>query len=298
MPQDMAPQAAPLFRAGGRRSCDVFPSASKRHNPFIVVLGSSCGVQRAADDTVFPFMGGLAPSACPRGKSLLAAPVHRHPFFARSLGPQRPGGQRCCGSWRSSGCTPLSQLLSEEQVTRWMLRCEEQEERVEIALAKPSCRVLLSHAHSTLAFSSREGDDERLGYGSHSRPHLPPSEPVRPTADKTHSGCTGGRRTKTKRQCCSTRSGGLHEQPSSEAQDTASAPTLLYVRDSELLRALQRAEARVKELEASTAPEAPGSGGEENFMNVSSSTMLNPQAPARPGTIHPYIPLSPRLEIL
>ncbi|KAG5482012.1 hypothetical protein LSCM1_05726 [Leishmania martiniquensis] len=298
MPQDMAAQAAPPFHAAGRRSCDVFPSAAQRQNPSIVAVGSSCGVRRAADDTTSPFTGALAPSVCPRSKSLLAAPAHRRPLSARSMEPRRPNGKRCSGSGGWSWTTNLSQLLSEEQSTRWRLRFEEQEERVEIALAKPSCRVLLSHVHATSGLSSREQDREHPGYGLCSRPNLPPSEPICAKAHKSHPWHTGGKRTKTRKHFCSRRSGGLHDHPSSEAQDTASAPAPLYVRDSELLRALQRAEARIKELEAGTALKASGSRAGENFMNASSPAIANSKASARTGVIYPYIYLSPRLEIL
>ncbi|CAC9475439.1 conserved hypothetical protein [Leishmania infantum JPCM5] len=297
MSQEMLAESLPLFRAAGHRSSDVIPAAAQRRNPFIVAIGSSCGVQRAADGTASPFISALAPSVCQRSKTCSVTTAHRH-LFSRSAGPRRPSEQRCGGNRRLPWRTHFSQLLSEEQITRWRLRCEEQEERVEIALAKPSCRVLFSHADVTAARSARGQGDERLGCDAYSRPHLPRAELVCATANEAHSLRAGRRRIKTKKHCSSGRSGGLQEHPTSETQNTTSAPAPLYVRDSELLRALQRAEARIKQLEAGTVSQASAPWDKENTMNASSSTMAKPQASAFPGAIQPFSPLSSRLETL
>ncbi|CAG9572125.1 conserved hypothetical protein [Leishmania major strain Friedlin] len=298
MPQKMLAESLPLFRAARHRSCDVIPAPTQRRNPFIVAVGSSCGVQRAADGTASPFISALAPSVCQRSKTCSVPTAHRQLFSSRSAGPQRPSEQRCGGSRRLSWRTHLSQLLSEEQITRWRLRCEEQEERVEIALAKPSCRVVFSQVDVAAARSALGQGDERLGCGAYSRPHLPRSELVCATANEAHSLRAGRRRIKTKKHYSSGRRGGLQEHPTSETQNTASAPGPLYVRDSELLCALQRAEARIKQLEAGIVLQASAPWDKENTMSASSSTMAKPQASAFLDTIHPFLPLSPRLETL
>lgn len=298
MSEEMLAESLPLFRAAGHRSGDVIPAAAPRRYPFIVAVGSSCCVQRAADGTTSPFISALAPSACQKSKTSSAPSGHRHLFSARSVGPRRLSEQRSGGCRRLSWSTQLSQLLSEEQITRWRLRCEEQEERVEIALAKPSCWVLLPHVDVTAARSGRGQGDERLGCGACARPQLSLSELVCATANEAHSLRSDRRRIKTKKHCSSGRSGGLRGHPTSEIQNTASAPAPLYVRDSELLRALHRAEARIKQLEAGTVSQASGPWDKENSMNASLPTMAKPQASACPGTTQPFLPLSPRLETL
>ncbi|GET93879.1 hypothetical protein, conserved [Leishmania tarentolae] len=248
MSQGMLAELVPFFRAAEHRSCDAIPAAGQRRNPFMVAIGSSCGVQGAAGGTSPLFISSLTPAVCQRSKTCSLPTAHRH-LFARSAAPRRPTEQHCGGSRRSSWRTHLSQLLSEEQISRWKLRCEEQEARVEIALAKSSWWLLFPHIDVTAGRSAREQGDEPLGYGTLSRPHLPRSELVCAATDEAHSWGAGRRRIKTKRQCSSGYSTGRQKHPSSETQNTASAPTSLYVRDSDLLRALQRAEARIKQLE-------------------------------------------------
>ncbi|KAG5508797.1 hypothetical protein JKF63_05296 [Porcisia hertigi] len=201
------------------------------------------------------------------------------------------------GNWKSSCRSRLSQLISAEQITRWRLRCEEQEERVEIALAKPPLRVLLPHTDVTAAYSLREERDERLGIGACSRPYLPLSEPVCAVSDEAHSLCAGRRWKKMEGGCSLRRSEGLQEPSSSEPRDTVSASVLAYVRDSELLRALQRAEARISELEAGTMPTTSASSDEKNGMNALSRT-AKPQDSLHPGSLSPHVSLLPRLQAL
>ncbi|SYZ64372.1 hypothetical_protein (plasmid) [Leishmania braziliensis MHOM/BR/75/M2904] len=298
MSQNMLAETVPLFGAAGRRSYDVFPTAAQRRHPFIMAIGSSCNVQRATDGTTYPFISALAPSVCPRSRAYSAATAHQQPLSSRSAGPRRSNERRCGGSRRLSWNTHFSQLLSEEQITRWRLRCKEQEERVEIALAKPSCWVLFSDAHTTAAHSSRERGSACLSCGAYSRPRLPRSEPVCAMVNEVHSLGAGRRRIKTKKHCSSGRSGDFQEQPSSGTRDAASATAPLHVRDSELLRALQRAEARIKQLETGIVPQTAALGEEESVMSASSSTTVRPQASTRPGPIHPYTPLSPYLVTL
>ncbi|KPI87937.1 hypothetical protein ABL78_2976 [Leptomonas seymouri] len=245
MDQDMFVQRLPLFDSSTSYRPQLLTTTTRRRHPSLVAIGSSCRVTRSADSA------GAAPSIAPFAPSYRVLSCHgaRPTRAPRTAGPLRSQDavprarkttQRELSTERGAD---LSQLIWEEQVARLELQCREQERRVDLAL--------FTRAHRWRCREAPESASESLSSPMedlHKFPTVPKIKATRSPKVYAGSESLPGRRDRWT---------SLRDLDDEKNKDTTPPlacaqplPTLLYARDSELLRALQRAEARIYELEA------------------------------------------------
>jgi hypothetical protein len=245
MEPDTFAQTMPLFGTRGNCRSELITATSRRQHPALVAIGSSCRVPHSAGGIcASPSASRFEPSY--RLLNCYSSKVAQRQTWARSAESQLPFPRVRRDHVRGSShgkTADVNQLVCDEQIARLKLLCSEQEERVDIALSRPRCPQCLS------------GVDKELG-ASVPRPTKPPhSFPSVANGKGTHApgvdealkaavGRRGGQASPQNRRAAK-KQGAPHTQCAVE-----SSPPPCYVRDSELLRALQRAEERIRELES------------------------------------------------
>lgn len=218
MEQNSFAQTMPHFRARPYSRAQVSSATVPRRQPAFLAVGSACHSQR------FAACPGRVPSAPPmtasheliHGRGGCAGQYTTFPRFQEMREPLPHTHKSVVRPASSGRGAKLRQLLWEEQVARLELQYKEQERRVDLALSKPG--------HQALRSSPRFDEGSQRAPQGRRKLHLySPAEKKAPASS-----------------------------PSCFASPNPSA-ALFYVRDSELLRALQRAEARVRELELRSA---------------------------------------------
>lgn len=213
MEEDLFTQTMPLFGTRPHSHTAVSMATTRRQHSALVAIGSSCRPPRSVKSA------SGTPSANPFAPTyeLLRYRgdyVRRESTSPGSLAPQRVLPRTFKSDQRAlflDKRAKMCQLLYEEQIARLELRCREQEKRVDLALSKSSFQPCSSQFEKRIS--------RRTPFTKRSSHRLSPAE-VKAT-ERTPPAAA------------------LSEPPSAS----------YYVRDSELLRALQRAEARVCELE-------------------------------------------------
>ncbi|KPA77901.1 hypothetical protein ABB37_06687 [Leptomonas pyrrhocoris] len=250
MDQNFFAQTMPLFDSRTNYRTQLFSAAARRRHPPLVAIGASCRGPRSAGSA------GTASPAAPFAPaygllSCRCGCVGKTPTLTGALKTQEvvPRVRKATPKelFREKDAK-LSQLMWEEQVARLELRCSEQEKRVDLALSKPSHRLQRSDVPEW-SFEGTPSQRER----PHRFPTVPKSKAMHsPQASGAPESLTGRRGKRTSPRDLH------HKRDEAQTHNTVLVeplPTQLCVRDSELLRALQRAEARIYELEM----EAPSS---------------------------------------
>lgn len=229
---------------------ELMMASTRRRHPALVAIGSSCTVPRSAGDAGFsPSVSSFA-STCGllgcHGSRVAQRPASTKSFSAHQPFPcERRSTQKVASGTRDAN---LSQLVWEEQVARLQLRCREQERRIDLALSKPAqlayCFRVPGRARaSTLLNGARPHRFPAVAKGSVAQRH-PVCDTARPLTGER------GAEWSTRRA----HRGKKNEKAGTPAGSCEATPRTLYVRDSDLLRALQRAEARIRELETRSLP--------------------------------------------
>lgn len=241
----------PLFGAGPNYRAQLSAASKREKQPPLVAIGSSCRVARAADDT--DVLASAEPFAHTYGHSTSRDKILAHkPLGTRSMDVSRafPRVRKHHTMLASSHkkSTTLIPIFWEEQVARLKLQCSEQEARVSLALF-----ILSQHQQRTQGLQKTAQDAMRQQQPSHSFPTVRKSKEMHSTPACSETPLMTGRRGRWTSLQTS-----IAERRNGERDDSrrspASPPAPLVVKDSELLRALQRAEARIRELEMAAQP--------------------------------------------